>query len=197
MGRNGSGKSTLMKALAHLIELDAGELYVHPGISVSYLEQEPALDPDETVLGYVEGEAPSRHEAEAMVDRFELDPGARLGSLSGGEGRRVALARAFVGAPEILLLDEPTNHLDLATIERLERMLAGYAGGVLIVSHDRAFLANVSDRTLWLDRGRVRAIDRGFAGFDDWSEEVLDAEEKALARLDQKMAVETRWLRRV
>ena len=196
VGRNGSGKSTLMKALAHLIELDAGELYVHPGISVSYLEQEPALDPDETVLGYVEGEAPSRHEAEAMVDRFELDPGARLGSLSGGEGRRVALARAFVGAPEILLLDEPTNHLDLATIERLERMLAGYAGGVLIVSHDRAFLANVSDRTLWLDRGRVRAIDRGFAGFDDWSEEVLDAEEKALARLDQKMAVETRWLRR-
>ncbi len=196
VGRNGSGKSTLMKALAHLIELDAGELYVHPGIGVSYLPQEPEFDTDGTVLGYVEEEAPSRHEAEAMIDRFELDPAARLGSLSGGEGRRVALARAFAGTPEILLLDEPTNHLDLATIERLERMIAGYAGGVLIVSHDRAFLANVSDRTLWLDRGRVRAVDRGFAGFDDWAEEVLDAEEKALARLDQKLLEETRWLRR-
>jgi ATP-binding cassette subfamily F protein uup len=196
VGRNGSGKSTLMKVLTQAIELDAGELYVHPGITVSYLPQEPEFDPDETVLDHVEDRAPSHHEAEAMVDRFELDPGALLGSLSGGEGRRVALARAFVGTPEILLLDEPTNHLDLATIERLERMLAGYPGGVLIVSHDRAFLANVSDRTLWLDRGHVQAIDRGFAGFDEWSEEVLDAEEKALARLDQKLVEETRWLRR-
>ncbi len=196
VGRNGSGKSTLMKALAGLVELDAGERFVQPGLRIAYLPQEPDFESNRTVAEYVGAGARADHVVEAALARLDLDGARRLGTLSGGEGRRAALARVLADAPDILLLDEPTNHLDLATIEWLERTLDGFRGGVMTVSHDRAFLANVSNRTLWLDRSRLRRSEQGFAHFERWSEEVLHAEEKAAERLDQHIARETRWLLR-
>ena len=196
VGRNGSGKSTLMKIIAGQIELDSGEVWVQPGTRIAYLPQDPPLEPGRTVLDYVAEGTETRHEAEASISRFDLDPAADLGTLSGGESRRAALARAFADRPHILLLDEPTNHLDLTTIERLERELAAFAGGLLLVSHDRTFLTNVSNRTLWLERRRLHTNDAGFAGFDEWSETLLAVEERELERLDHKLAEETRWLRR-
>jgi len=200
VGRNGAGKSTLLKILAGLIQPDAGEVFVQPGARVAYLPQEPDFAGFATTLDYVAARLPPGdeeriHHAEAALDRLsigaDLDP--RL--LSGGEGRRVALAGTMVGDPDVLLLDEPTNHLDIATIERLEEDIRSFRGAVILISHDRAFLNNLAKCTLWLDRGTIRVTDRGFKDFEAWREEVFDSEEAAAHRLDRKIEGEMKWLR--
>ncbi len=97
--------------------------------------------------------------------------------------------------PDVLLLDEPTNHLDIPAIEWLEARLAAFSGGVLLVSHDRAFLKRLSRRTLWLDRGRLYELDQGYEAFEAWSEGVLAAEAAEQARIDKRIASETLWMR--
>ena len=196
VGRNGSGKTTLMKALAGLIELDHGELFVQPGTRLAYLPQDPVFDRGAIVTAHVGAEGHADHLVEAALGEVELDGGRVMDELSGGELRRASLARALVGDPDILFLDEPTNHLDLSAIEWLERLLGARKGALLLVSHDRTFLERVSNRTYWLDRRSIRTRDHGFAGFDAWSEEVLADAAKAAGRLDVKLAEETRWLLR-
>jgi ABC transport system ATP-binding/permease protein len=200
VGRNGGGKSTLLKALAGLIELDAGSRFQQPGSHVAYMPQEPVFDPDLAAAAFVAQGLPrttgeTAHLVEAMLDAVGVPAARLLTNLSGGEGRRVSLARALIGEPDILLLDEPTNHLDLPAIEWLETHLAAYGGGLLMISHDRAFLTRLSRRTLWLDRGRLREHDEGYAGFEAWSEEILAAEAAEQARADKRIASETLWLR--
>jgi ATP-binding cassette subfamily F protein uup len=201
VGRNGSGKSTLLKALAGLIDLDHGERFLQPGAHVTYMPQDPVFDPAMTIaehvalgLGQDESLERERYKVEAMLAEVGLDPDRKLIGLSGGEGRRVSLARVFVGEPDVVLLDEPTNHLDIPAIEWLEARLSEYRGAVLMISHDRAFLTRLSRRTLWLDRGRLRSLDQGYAGFDGWVDGILAAEAAEQERLDKKIAVETVWL---
>jgi ABC transport system ATP-binding/permease protein len=198
VGRNGCGKSTLLKAMAGLIDLDAGERFVQPGARVSHLAQETPATGDTTVAQHVEAGAPAAplHQIEEILSRLQLDGARTLASLSGGEARRASLARALAGGPDALLLDEPTNHLDLPTIEWLERYLANYAGAVLLISHDRAFLTRISSRTFWLDRGRLRVLDRGYGAFEPWSDTILEEEEKVLTKLDKRIESETEWLGR-
>jgi ATP-binding cassette subfamily F protein uup len=200
VGRNGAGKSTLLRALAGTVELDAGERFQRPRATVAYLPQEPRLPPDASALEVTLGGLPpndeadvARHRAAAILERFRVAPERRIADLSGGEARRVDLARAMVGEPDVLLLDEPTNHLDLPTIEGLEADLATWRGGLVLVSHDRAFLSAVSGTTWWLDRGRLRVLDQGFVGFDAWSEQILAVEEADLSRLSKTIASETEW----
>ena len=200
VGRNGAGKSTLLRALAGLIELDAGERLQASGSTVAYLPQEPGLEPRmsalEATLGGMAGlDEPElyAHRAAAALDRFGIDPARRIAELSGGEARRVDLARVLISDPDVLLLDEPTNHLDLPTIERLEGQLAERRGGLVMVSHDRAFLAAVSRTVWWLDRGRLRVLERGFDEFEAWSERVLAEEEVRFAKLERTIEVETEW----
>ncbi len=200
VGRNGAGKSTLLKALAGLIELDAGLRFLQPRTRAAYLAQEPELDPGASALAATlaglaasEDRASDRARAEALLERLAVDPARPVGTLSGGEARRVALAQALVGDPDVLLLDEPTNHLDLPTTLHLEQDLAGFRGGLVLVSHDRAFLAALSRTIWWLDRGELRILGQGFAAFDAWSEAVLADEEAALGRLDKRIALETDW----
>jgi ABC transport system ATP-binding/permease protein len=200
VGRNGAGKSTLLKTLAGLIELDAGERLQASGSTVAYLPQEPELDPrlsalDATLGGMQRPDAAElfRYRAAAVLDQFGIDPERRIAELSGGEARRVDLARVLVGEPDVLLLDEPTNHLDLTTIERLEEQLAGQRGGLVVVSHDRAFLTALSRTVWWLDRGRLRVLDRGFGEFEVWSEQVLAEEEARLRKLERTIELETEW----
>src|SRR5579859_3622786 len=202
VGRNGSGKSTLLKCLAGMIELDAGDRFIQPGAHVAYMPQEPDFDPAMTIGEHValglpghEQDGAVRYKVEAILAEVGLDPDRKLVALSGGEGRRVSLARVFVAEPDVVLLDEPTNHLDIPAIEWLEARLADYRGAILMISHDRAFLNRLSRRVLWLDRGRLRSLDKGFTGFDDWAEGVLAAEAAEQERLDKKLIVETVWLR--
>jgi ATP-binding cassette subfamily F protein uup len=128
-----------------------------------------------------------------VLERFEIDPARRIAELSAGAVRRVDLARALLNEPDVLLLDEPTNHLDLPTIERLEADLAGRRGGLVVVSHDRAFLGAVGRAIWWLDRGRLRTLDQGFGAFEAWSEQILAQEEAEGRKLARTIEVETEW----
>ena len=201
-GRNGSGKSTVLKCLAGQIDLDSGERFVQPGAKIAYLPQDPPLPKGiairEHVLGGSSihpGEHPADYLVESMLLHLSLDGSRLTDALSGGESRRVALARAMVSRPDVLLLDEPTNHLDLPTIEWLEEELESFKGGILLISHDRTFLSRLSNRTYWIDRGDVRRNSEGFAAFADWADKVLADEEATRHRIDKQIAEETRWLR--
>jgi ATP-binding cassette subfamily F protein uup len=201
VGRNASGKSTLLKALAGQQPLDSGEAFLQPGTRAAYLPQDPDLPAGQSVAQFVAGGLPREdaerlHRIEAVLARLALDGARPLGELSGGEGRRAALARALVSDPEILLLDEPTNHLDLPTIAWLEEELRRYQGALLVVSHDRTFLAAVSRISFWLDRGEVKRLDKGYAHFEDWADEERAREETERHRLDRRIVREERWLQR-
>jgi ABC transport system ATP-binding/permease protein len=192
--------------IAGLQDLDGGERFLQPGTRVAYLPQDPQFEPDDLVADYVArgprseaaktGEEAPRHAVDAMLVRLDLDGRRRLGELSGGEGRRVALARCLVSDPEVLLLDEPTNHLDLPTIDWLEGELQRFRGALLTISHDRTFLANLTNTTLWLDRGRLLRLDRSFAAFDDWADELRQQETEAQHKLERQIVREERWLQR-
>ena len=200
VGANGSGKSTILKALAGEIELDRGERFLQPGIRVGYLPQNADLGGARPVADYVAAgvpdTAPDDYRVAWVLDHVKLDGGRALATLSGGEGRRAALARTLISRPDLLLLDEPTNHLDLPTIEWLEEELASFAGGILMISHDRAFLRTLTSRLLWLDRGRLFERDGGFDGFEQWSEEIMDQEAAEFRRLEKRLETEEYWLRR-
>ncbi|MDQ6703899.1 MAG: ABC-F family ATP-binding cassette domain-containing protein [Pseudomonadota bacterium] len=198
VGRNGSGKSTLLKIAAGLIEPDSGTRFVQPGINLRYLPQEPDLFGYGTARAYVEaglGPTGDPHRATAMLNKLGLSGGGDPARLSGGEARRAALARVLAPEPDILLLDEPTNHLDLPAIEWLEAELEAARSALVIVSHDRRFLQNLSRNTVWLDRGRTRFLARGFSEFESWRDLALEDEERADHKLDRKIAAEEHWLR--
>ncbi|XDZ66288.1 ABC-F family ATP-binding cassette domain-containing protein [Alphaproteobacteria bacterium LSUCC0684] len=202
VGRNGAGKSTLMKMMAGLSEADEGSLWVAPGVTVSYLPQAPILPRGMSLASIVQHGTGSdgdyvaeTHRAEAMITRMGLDPGWLSDGLSGGEARRVALARALVKEPDVLLMDEPTNHLDLPTITWMEEMLLARSGAMVIISHDRAFLRRIGNGTLWIEHGVLRRRQGAFDGFYDWAEAIQAEEATRLYKMDRRIAAETRWSR--
>ena len=198
VGRNGAGKSTLMRILAGALDADEGDVWRQPGVTVQYLLQEPRFDGYATAIDFAaaELEASSRHRAEAELDAFGVDPDANPEQMSGGQAKRLALARAFAADPDILMLDEPTNHLDIDAIEFLEARLSAFRGAVLLVSHDRRFMENVTTAIAWLRLGQVRKLDRGYKHFDDWAEQVEEEEARARDRLETHLKAEARWMAR-
>ncbi len=197
VGRNGSGKSTLLKIAAGLVEADGGERFAHPGASIRYLPQEADFNGFKTVRAYVEaglGPTDDPYTAEYLIADLGLSGDAEPERLSGGEARRAALARTLVAKPDVLLLDEPTNHLDLMAIEWLESTLQATRSALLLISHDRRFLETLSRATVWLDRGRTRRLEQGFASFEDWRDKVLEEEEIERHKLDRKIVREDQWM---
>jgi ATP-binding cassette subfamily F protein uup len=198
IGRNGSGKSTLLKIAAGLVEFDAGTRFVQPGATMRYLPQEPDFSGHATTLAYVEaglGPGDDHYQARYLLEQLGLTGEEDPNHLSGGEARRAALARVLAPSPDILLLDEPTNHLDMPTIEWLENELDGRRCALVLISHDRRFLTNLSRVTAWLDRGHIKEIERGFAAFEAWRDEVLAEEEREQHKLDRRIVNEEHWLR--
>lgn len=197
VGRNGSGKSTLLKIAANLVEADDGDRFIKPGVTVQYLEQEPDITSFDTVLDYVEGgfhEDEPDYRAIYLLEQLGLDGAQSPKELSGGETRRAALARVLAPEPDILMLDEPTNHLDVTTIEWLETELKQMSSAIVLISHDRRFLSNLSNRTIWIDRGITKNLNAGFGKFEDWREEQLEQEEQQRHKLDRKIVREEHWL---
>src|SRR6202142_419184 len=197
VGRNGSGKSTLLKIAAGLTEADSGSRFAQPGATIRYLPQEPSLEGFATTRDYVEaglapGDDPDR--AYYLLGNLGLSGLETPATLSGGEARRAALARVLAPRPDILLLDEPTNHLDLPSIEWLEGELKAMRKALVLISHDRRFLENLSQAVVWLDRGQARRMEQGFGGFEDWRGTVLEQEDAERHRRDRKIVQELDWL---
>jgi ATP-binding cassette subfamily F protein uup len=198
VGRNGSGKSTLLKLAAGMIEPDHGIRWVQPGATIRYLPQEPDISAHATVREYVEsglGPTDDPYRASYLLSELGLTGEEDPHRLSGGEIRRAAIARVLAPQPDILLLDEPTNHLDLPAIEWLEAELSSLRSAFVLISHDRRFLEALTNRTVWLDRGGARRLDRGFAGFETWRDEVLAKEEADQQLLAKRIAAEEHWMR--
>ena len=198
VGRNGSGKSTLLKVAAGIIEAEGGTRFVQPGATMRYLEQEPDLSAFPDVMAYVQaglGPADDPYRARYLLEQLGMTGGEKPAALSGGETRRAALARALAPSPDILLLDEPTNHLDLPAIEWLESELASLDSALVLISHDRRFLERLSRAMVWLDRGTTRRLERGFAHFEEWRDQVLEDEEREAHKLARKIVREEHWLR--
>ncbi len=198
VGRNGSGKSTLLKIAAGESVADGGTRFAQPNARLRYLPQEPDLTGYATTLDFVLsglGEEDSPYRARALMDDLGVDPSADPAELSGGEARRAALARVLAPDPDILLLDEPTNHLDLVAIEWLEKELAQSRAAFALISHDKRLLADLTRATVWLDRGRTRRLDQGFAAFEAWRDAKLEEEEIERHKLDRRIVDEEHWMR--
>jgi ATP-binding cassette subfamily F protein uup len=200
VGKNGAGKTTLMRLITGELDMDAGKRFVLPGITIGYLAQSVEHAPTDTVRQFVlSGLAPEEqtddrlYQADRVISPLALDTQALMGTLSGGQLRRAALARALIAAPDLLLLDEPTNHLDLTGIEWLEGYLASYPGALLCVSHDRTFLANISRKVFWIDGGIIRISPGGYRDFEDWAEQIVEQEARALQNMQKKLNAEVDW----
>ena len=202
IGRNGTGKSTLLKVIGGELPADTGTVWRQPGLRIARLEQDVPLSADRSVFDVVaEGHTHEEetwlkeHHVDVVLSRLSLPPDAIVDTLSGGWRRRVLLARALVGQPDLLLLDEPTNHLDIEAIIWLEDFLTGYDGAVMFVTHDRAFLQRVATRIIELDRGRLTSWPGNYATYLRRKEEALANEAAEQQRFDKKLAEEEVWLR--
>jgi ATP-binding cassette subfamily F protein uup len=205
IGRNGTGKSTLLKILSGDLPPDSGAVWRQPSLRVARLEQDVPLSAHRSVFDVVaEGhthhleadEAWLReHHVELILSRLELPADAIVDTLSGGWRRRVLLARALVGQPDLLLLDEPTNHLDIEAIQWLEGFLAEYDGAVMFVTHDRAFLQRLATRIVELDRGKLTSWPGNYATYLRRKEDALANEQVLADKFDKKLAEEEVWVR--
>jgi len=226
IGRNGAGKSSLLKILAGLERPDDGEVQFQQGLRSAYVAQEPALEEHQTVFEsvrralddlirlidrYTHGEGDLdqlqgqieaqdgwnwQQRVDETLHRLHLEPDTRIGTLSGGNRKRVALAQALVRRPDVLLLDEPTNHLDLDSIEWLENLLLEFRGSVVLITHDRAFLDRVATRIVELDRGRLLSYPGNFSQYQVLKEEQLAQEAVINAKADKLLAQEEVWVRK-
>jgi ATP-binding cassette subfamily F protein uup len=205
IGKNGVGKTTLMNAIFGSADLDLGQRWVARGCVLGYLWQSEDMPKQISALEYImlaftEQKMPNQdyehksYLADIVCDNLQIDQNALIGNLSGGQARRVRLAKALVLEPDILLLDEPTNHLDLSVIEWLEKYLQNYPGSLLVISHDRKFLENVSNKIYWLRNGNIKISHQGYRNFEEWSDQILAQEEREMANLARKVELESGWL---
>lgn len=203
IGRNGAGKSSLIKLLDGRIAADDGQITRIDGLQVATVEQEPVLLGDTVLDALVAGQQNANSEiwereviARQWATKLGLSPEASVSTLSGGMRKRVALACAMSGSPDLLLLDEPTNHLDLQGIQWLEDQLLQWRSGVLFITHDRRFLDRVATRIIELDRGKLLSFPGNFSKWQEQKQAWLNAEQLANARFDKLLAQEEVWIRK-
>ncbi|MCD6582038.1 MAG: ATP-binding cassette domain-containing protein [Desulfuromusa sp.] len=204
LGRNGTGKSTLLHLINGDFLPDSGEIIRKQGVKTAYVPQEFPQHNEETIRDYLqqiltaEGIEPQQAniQIETTLSQINLDPEATLDTLSGGLKRRVLLAAALVQDPDLLLLDEPTNHLDIAAICWLETFLLRLRKTLIFISHDRTFARNLANRIIELDRGQLQDYRCNYDTFLERRQDVLNSEDKAWSRFDQKLAEEEIWIRK-
>ena len=205
IGKNGVGKTSLINFIAGKIDVDYGERWVMPNVKIGYLQQDEKI-PDglkvfDFIINSIQYSSLAKEFTEhksylilSICDKLEIDPEVSTEKLSGGQKRRVNLAKALILEPEILLLDEPTNHLDLKLINWLEGYLLNYRGALIVISHDRKFLEQISNKVFWLRSGSIKINNLGYKNFDEWSRLIINQEERELHNLNKKVDLESGWL---
>lgn len=199
IGVNGTGKSTFLKIIAGIEEPDAGEIVSGRGVTVSYLAQAPQFNPGDTIVGYVIKDKNNASEAEAKTILTKLgitDFDAAINTLSGGQRKRIALARTLVSPAEILILDEPTNHLDSDMVIWLEEYIKKFKGELIMVTHDRYFLDNVTNRIVELDGGKLYGYDTNYSGFLELKTQREEMDRATEAKRANILRRELEWIRR-
>jgi ATP-binding cassette subfamily F protein uup len=198
IGKNGVGKTTLMNAIANRFELDCGARFQMPNSILGYLTQNEKLPSNISVEEFIcQGlklDEQKKYLIDIICDNLKIDKSALTHNLSGGQARRVHLAFALALEPDILLLDEPTNHLDLEVIEWLENYLQSYNGAMVVISHDRKFLEKISNKVFWIRAGQIKVNQYGYKNFDEWSQNIVEHEQRSLENLQKKVEMESQWL---
>ena len=199
IGVNGTGKSTFLKIIAGIEEPDAGEIVSGRGVTVSYLAQAPQFNPGDTIVGYVIKDKNNASEAEAKTILTKLgitDFDAAINTLSGGQRKRIALARTLVSPAEVLILDEPTNHLDSDMVIWLEEYIKKFRGELIMVTHDRYFLDKITNRIVELDGGKLYGYDTNYSGFLELKTQREEMERATEAKRANILRRELEWIRR-
>ena len=204
IGINGTGKSTLLKLAAGLEEPDGGTVIRGRNLTVRYLPQNPDFDPEDTVLAGVlkmqEGFSlpwDIESQAKTMLTKLGImDFEAKLGTLSGGQRKRAALAGVLLSTADLFILDEPTNHLDSEMAEWLEDYLKKYNGALLMITHDRYFLDSVTNRIVELDKGKLYSYQTNYEGFLELKAERLSMEQASERKRQSILRVELEWMKR-
>ena len=201
VGLNGTGKSTLIKLIEDEIRPQSGEIIKSGNMIISYLEQEPDIPLNTKILDYVMKNNDKNHkvndyEAKSMLTKLKLDPEALTNNLSGGQRKRLALAKCLVTYCDFLILDEPTNHLDNDMILYLEKYLQRYNHGLFMVTHDRYFLERVCNNMLELDNGHIYTYKANYSKFLNLKALRLEREEKAEKKLKRLLKNELDWIHR-
>ena len=201
VGLNGTGKSTLIKLIEDEIRPQSGEIIKSGNMIISYLEQEPDIPLNTKILDYVMKNNDKNHkvndyEAKSMLTKLKLDPEALTNNLSGGQRKRLALAKCLVTYCDFLILDEPTNHLDNDMILYLEKYLQRYNHGLFMVTHDRYFLERVCNNMLELDNGHIYTYKANYSEFLNLKALRLEREEKAEKKLKRLLKNELDWIHR-
>ena len=203
VGRNGAGKSTLLKVVIGKALLEKGDIIRQPQARFAYLPQDVPDDVHGTCLSVVKSGADAKihdeHEAEyraqSVISQLGLDETALVESMSGGQKRRVLLARAIVSEPDLLLLDEPSNHLDIESIGWLENFLLRFEGAILFVSHDRYFLKKIATRIVDLDAGKFTSWPGNYELYLERKAEMLEVARAQNEKFEKKLAEEEAWIR--
>ncbi len=198
IGKNGVGKTTLMNVIANRFEFDCGNRFQMPNSVLGYLTQNEKLPANIIVEDFICNGLKLDEHKKYLIDiicaNLKIDKTALTHNLSGGQARRVHLAFALALEPDILLLDEPTNHLDLEVIEWLENYLQTYNGAMVVISHDRKFLEKISNKVFWIRAGQIKVNQQGYKNFDEWSQNIVEHEQRSLENLQKKVEMESQWL---
>ena len=203
IGINGTGKSTFLKVLSGVTEPDGGTISRNPNVQISLLSQNPVMDENATVLEQVflhfpaEFRALNEYEAKAMLNRLGItDFTQKVGTLSGGQRKRVALAAALIHPADVLILDEPTNHLDSEMVAWLEDWLRRFKGGLVMVTHDRYFLERVVNHITELSRGKLYHYEANYSKYLELREQRQEMAEASERKRQSILRVEREWIMR-
>tara|TARA_X000000950_G_scaffold279828_1_gene373244 strand:- start:1547 stop:3331 length:1785 start_codon:yes stop_codon:yes gene_type:complete len=202
VGKNGVGKTTLLNILSKNKIIDKGEYWLNPHTKLGYLSQKNKIYSSKNILDYLmftsyESDFSSKYNVKRITKELKLELNKQVNFLSGGEKRKLALSLILLNNPDLLLLDEPTNHLDIDSISWLSDFLNNeFKGSFIVISHDRNFLKNVTNKVFWMDRGTIKTSSRGFYNFDSWKNELIEQEKRELKNKKQFLEEELTWLSR-